>query len=55
MKLNQVNVGANATCIINTLCLLGKGALVRTMMHAQEFLLDKMKCEVADKLCMASQ
>ena len=39
---------------MNTLCLLGKGALVRTMTHAQEFLRDKIKCEVADKLCMAS-
>ena len=31
-----------------------KGALVRTMTHAQEFPRDKIKCEAADKLCMAS-
>ena len=31
-----------------------KGALVRIMMHAQEFPWDKIKCEVVDKLCMAS-
>ena len=54
MKFKGFNVGANATCTINTLCLLGKGAWVRTIMHAQEFLQDKIKCEVADKLCMAS-
>ena len=39
---------------MNTLCLLGKGALVRIMTHAQEFPQDKIKCKVADKRCMAS-
>ena len=50
----SVTVGANAICTMNTPCLLGKGALVTIMTHAQEFPQDKMKCEVADKRCMAS-
>ena len=32
-----------------------KGALVRIMMHTQEFPWDKIKCEVSDKQCMASR
>ena len=44
----------NAPHTMNTLCLLGKGALVRTMTHAQEFPQDKIKCEVAEKVCMES-